>query len=359
MKLLMIAPYPIFPTNDGGRVRIRQIATHLSAHHEVHVTAPVSPAGVEQAPFAFHASPKGGVAQMVDPRTFGHLRSLMSDLRPDAVLLEYMWLAPHIAPLAARAGVSVLLDKPDVDTVRFRRAGRRIWPLVSAYERIALRLARRVYATSDVDRRGLIDLGAAASNTSVVPNGVDTSVYRLADPAKREATRRALGLRECDTMLFFFGQLSYAPNSEAIRTIATLMPALPDTFRLFVAGRGPTDHLVREFGSSRVTFLGAVDAIAPLLQAADVVPALVTHGSGTRLKILESVACGVPTVTTPVGAEGLDLAVCGDALRIVDNVHDAADAIVMAAAAAHVAPSRAFVEAHDWKAIVSNMELAA
>lgn len=358
MKLLMISPYPIFPTNDGGRVRIRQIARHLGAEHDVHLTAP-SEGEAESVPFAFYPAPTSGTWQIAQPRTVAHLRSLMNNVKPDAVLLEYMWLAPHVASLAAHAGIPFLLDKPDVDTVRFRRAGRRIWPAVHAYERISLRLARRIYATSEVDRRGLIRLGASPSRTSVVSNGVDTTVYGAGDPRHREATRRALGLQVGETMLFFFGQLAYAPNADAVRALVNLMPALPDTFRLFVAGRGATDELRRALDPQRVTFLGAVDAVAPLLQAADVVPALVTHGSGTRLKILESLACGVPTVTTRVGAEGLDTAICGAALRIVDNVDDAAGAIVMAAAAAHVAPSRAFVEAHDWKAIVSNMELAA
>ncbi len=358
MKLLVVSPYPIFPTNDGGRVRTRQIATHLSGRHEVHLAAPCE-GPLEPGPFAFHASPTGGPGQIANPRTFTHLRLLMNDVSPDAVLVEYMWLAPHIAALAARTGIPFLLDKPDVDTVRFRRAGRRIWPIVSAYERICVRLARRIYATSEVDRRGLIGLGASPRKTSIVSNGVDTRVNKIGDAAQRAATRRALGLRDGDTMLFFFGQLAYTPNADALRTLAALMPELPETFRLFVAGRGPIDALRAEFGSPRVTFLGAVDAIAPLLQAADVVPALVTHGSGTRIKILESLACGVPTVTTRVGAEGLDLGVCGDGLRVIGDAREAASAIIDAARAAHEPPSQAFIDAYDWKAIVGKMELVA
>ncbi len=357
MKLLMVSPYPIYPTNDGGRVRIRQIATHLSERHDVHLTAPGGD-GDEASPFVFHQSPAGGGAQLVSPRTIAHLHSLIREVRPDAVLLEYMWLAAHLAPLAARAGVRLLLDKPDVDTVRFRRAGRRIWPLVNLYERMALRLASRVYATSDVDRDRLIGLGARASSTSIVPNGVDTAVFRPGDADVRALTRASLGVGPDDAMLFFFGQLSYAPNADAIGGLVRLMPSLPPSFRLFVAGRGPVDDLRREYGSVRVTFLGAVDAVAPLLRAADAVPALVTHGSGTRLKILESLACGVPTVTTPVGAEGLDRAICGDHLRVVTPGGDIGGAIIDAVRTRHAMPGSRFVQTYDWRSIVGRMEVA-
>ncbi len=357
MKLLMVSPYPVYPTNDGGRVRIREIATHLSSRHDVHLTAPGGMAS-GQAPFTFHQAPSRGAAQLVDPRTVAHLHGLMRTVRPDAVLLEYMWLAPHIAAIAKRAGVRLLLDKPDVDTVRFRRTGRRIWPLVSAYERMALRLASRVFAASDIDRARLIRLGACAGTTSVVPNGVDTSVFSAGDAGERVRTRSSLGLRPDEVMLFFFGQLSYAPNADAIRTLARIMPVLPDGFRLFIAGRGPVAELRGLFDSSRMTFLGPVESVVPFLRAADAVPALVAQGSGTRLKILESLACGVPTVTTSIGAEGLDRAVCGPSLSVVDTPRDVAGAVVTAARSKHAAPSPAFVAAYDWSSVVGRMEVA-
>lgn len=353
----MVSPYPIYPTNDGGRVRIRQIATHLAERFDVHLTAPAGDKPIP-ADFAFHPAPGGGAAQLVSPRTITHLRSLIRDVQPDAVLVEYMWLAAHLAPLAARAGIRLLLDKPDVDTVRFRRARRRIWPLVSLYERLALRLAAHVYAASHLDRAQLIGLGARADRISVVPNGVDTSVFRPGAADERARTRAALGVAPDEVMLFFFGQLSYAPNADAIGALARLMPALPRSFRLFVAGRGPVDDLRRTFGSARVTFLGPVDAVVPLLRAADAVPALVAQGSGTRLKILESLACGVPTVTTPVGAEGLDRAVCGDRLRVVESGDDVGAAIIDAARTAHAIPPARFVETYDWRLIVNRMEVA-
>jgi glycosyltransferase involved in cell wall biosynthesis len=56
-------------------------------------------------------------------------------------------------------------------------------------------------------------------------------------------------------------------------------------------------ELAGEGGDARAYWREAAVAVVPLLS-----------GGGTRLKILEAAATGVPVVSTGVGAEGLDLA---------------------------------------------------
>jgi glycosyltransferase involved in cell wall biosynthesis len=52
---------------------------------------------------------------------------------------------------------------------------------------------------------------------------------------------------------------------------------------------------------------GEVPDVTPYLAAADVLVAPIRVGGGTRIKILEAFAHRLPVVTTPVGAEGLDI----------------------------------------------------
>ena len=66
----------------------------------------------------------------------------------------------------------------------------------------------------------------------------------------------------------------------------------------------------------------AVSAIAPA--KAGVVP--VVSGSGTRLKILEMWAAGIPVVSTALGAEGLG-AEPGSHLLVADQRNDFADCV--------------------------------
>jgi glycosyltransferase involved in cell wall biosynthesis len=118
------------------------------------------------------------------------------------------------------------------------------------------------------------------------------------------------------------------------------------------------DQLPRNDG---VIFTGFLDDIRPVLSRSwlNVVP--LTIGGGTRLKILESLAAGVPVVSTKIGAEGLDL-VHGRDLLIADQPVDFADAVLSVLQApalrARLAESgRMTVETrYDWAAINQKLD---
>jgi polysaccharide biosynthesis protein PslH len=58
-----------------------------------------------------------------------------------------------------------------------------------------------------------------------------------------------------------------------------------------------------------------------------VVAVPIKHGSGTRYKIIEALACRVPVVTTAIGAEGLNLA-SGDSCLIADSTREFAESMI-------------------------------
>jgi glycosyltransferase involved in cell wall biosynthesis len=90
------------------------------------------------------------------------------------------------------------------------------------------------------------------------------------------------------------------------RLVADVWPEVhrlaPDA-RLAVAGRG-TDRLGLEGPSVEV--LGEVPSAVEFLRGLSVLLYPIARGSGVKVKTLESVACGLPVVTTPFGAEGVD-----------------------------------------------------
>jgi glycosyltransferase involved in cell wall biosynthesis len=109
----------------------------------------------------------------------------------------------------------------------------------------------------------------------------------------------------------FIGSDHY-PNREAAQYICDLEAQLgPKLGVQFVivgdAGRGicSSQHL-------RVT--GFVDDVTDYLMAADIALNPLTNGSGTSLKAVENLACGLPTITTEVGIRGLDIVPGRDAL---------------------------------------------
>src|SRR5207247_2209260 len=75
--------------------------------------------------------------------------------------------------------------------------------------------------------------------------------------------------------------------------------------RLRVIGKDPPPAVQALAGLPGVEVAGAVPSMLPHLAEAAALAVPLTAGGGTRLKILEAFAAGLPVVSTPVGCEGI------------------------------------------------------
>ncbi len=96
--------------------------------------------------------------------------------------------------------------------------------------------------------------------------------------------------------------------------------------RLHVVGADPTPA-VEALHGERVNVVGFVDDPAEWLARTRVHVSPMRFGAGIKLKLLDTIAAGLPFVTTAVGAEGLPLAglrpqlVAEEPLRIAELTH--------------------------------------
>jgi glycosyltransferase involved in cell wall biosynthesis len=167
-------------------------------------------------------------------------------------------------------------------------------PRVRRLERVLVSRADGVSCVSERDARLLAEL-VPGIEPLVVPNGVDLGRYRF----RREAPT-------AEEIVFFVGDLTWPPNAEGLRWFEReVWPSIRrqrPTARVEVLGRGaPTSsddrfRYLGEGGDTRPDWARAAVSVVPL-----------RAGGGTRLKILEAAAVGVPVVSTRVGAEGLSL----------------------------------------------------
>lgn len=138
--------------------------------------------------------------------------------------------------------------------------------------------------------------------------------------------RRAGGGRR----IVYPGYLEWPTNEDAAAQLAEhvaprLRRSLPGlTVRLIGKASPRVQALGRLPG---VEVLGEVPDMTPHLVDADVLVAPIRVAGGTRIKILEAFARRLPVVTTPVGAEGLDI-VNGVQALVAEPVDQITDACV-------------------------------
>jgi glycosyltransferase involved in cell wall biosynthesis len=165
------------------------------------------------------------------------------------------------------------------------------------WESKVLRRAGRVLTLTDKDR-DLIRICAGRTDVEVRYPVVDECYRRV---------RRGPETVERDTILFW-GQMSRQENVDAVRWFAeAVLPAIRrerPSVRFLIAGANPTPE-VRALVGAGVEVLGFVEDPVALFGRVGMAVAPLRLGSGIKIKVIESLAAGIPTVATPVGAEGV------------------------------------------------------
>ena len=359
--LYSVLPRPAHPTRDGLAIRNFHMLAGLASVFRVRAAVlrpPESASGeyppgvaVEEVPQARRsvrqaaALASSALSGAAYPARMYRSRALSSRIEEWVVREKPAWVvahAYHVAPAALETGAPAWVDFHNVDSEIWRRMGERAaeplrmflrWqaPRVARLERDILRRAAGASCVSEKDARALASGGGEPP--LVVPNGVDLTRYIFRpEPSSEE-------------FVFFVGDLTWPPNREGIRWFRSevwpILARLRPSARVEVLGRGGESlRGLAGHGPPGFAFLGEGSDTRPLWRRAAVAIVPLLTGGGTRLKILEAAACGVPVVSTPVGAEGLDFE-AGREIELASEASEVAAAVARLLADRNARRSRA------------------
>lgn len=252
--------------------------------------------------------------EMVD-----RLQRLVGRIRFDVVHADTLGLSPYV-PLIPDAGS--VLNHHDIESALVQRRASHernfLWRAFWRQESANLLVAERRWCpTFDAnlvvseDEGQLVKPSCGQSAICVVPNGVDVQYFTpRADPG--------------GTRLLFCGRLDQLANRGAVtHFFESIWPELVGRVKhleIDVVGKNPPTWLLElSQRDSRVHVPGFVDDVRPYFQKATVFVCPITDGGGTRLKILDALAMGMPIVSTSFAASGLALQ-NGQHLLLADTV---------------------------------------
>lgn len=352
---LVLAPETPYPLAGGGALRTASLLHYLALSHDVDLVVFRQPGAADPAA-SLPASLVRRVAVIDLPpngrglaaRAFRNATRLVRQAPPlldrfsgfgssiaghlegrryDIGVVEHFWCAPYWRELAPLCGRTVL-DLHNIES--------ELHNTCAGSERGPAGFAHSVFrqVTLDLERAWLprysLILAASESDAArarAIAPAARVAVYPNAIPATPQPPGAAAS--EPHTVAFS-GNFEYHPNRAAVRFFRReVWPRLRDRWPGLVwrlIGKNPEAVKEFTFGDPRIQVTGAVDDAVRELARAHIAVAPLLSGSGTRLKIIEAWAAGLPVVSTSLGAEGLP-ARDGDTLLLADKAPDFAAAV--------------------------------
>ena len=122
--------------------------------------------------------------------------------------------------------------------------------------------------------------------------------------------------------LGYIGSFEHTPNLNAVKyfydQIAPLLDKEKINYEFYLAGKNDSEFIRKNF--PKIINLGQVKETIDFYQKIDCLITPIFSGSGSRIKILESLSFGVPVISSPIGAEGININ--SDYLQIAKKSND-------------------------------------
>ena len=343
--ILLVTNLKPWPAHAGHYIRCQNVIDSLSQCFRLILLTPQVDADCEvrQRVEAWYTLPEPRQSLPVLDR-LNHLQYL---IRPNPAWVERLqavyrqhklqvtWFEQmhwgQYVPLAQRHGSLTIMDTANIQSDLTRQFLSTVPPgpnyvrrwvvyqLQRWHEHTLFRHFDHIVSVSEVDRRYHARF-VGDQLSKLVPNYVHESWYEPDLPMARDD----------DTVVATASFNAFQNRAGTEWLLTKVWPEVCEQHpqaRLNLVGRGAEIFTALANDLSGVRCVGEVPSAAPYLRQAAVSVVPILNASGSRLKILEALACSVPVVSTSLGAQGIDV-VSGESGILADSATDFALAIL-------------------------------
>lgn len=331
MKILMLTPYLPWPLHSGGQIRTYNLLKNLAKKHEISLFSFIrdesernyvqklepfckkvilfkrtkSPWAIRNILLSLFTPYPFLVSIYLSRRAKKRLTQELNNGKYDIIHAETFYVMPNIPDTA----IPTLLVEQTIEYLGYQTYTEQtnkffLKPLLyldvfklKYWEKYFWQKADHLVTMSDEDKKWIKKLVPSAK-TSVVANGIDIDFFE----------KTPISRPKIPTVLFV-GNYKWLPNVDAachlVNDIWPLILQGISNAKLRIVGRDPTSVIKLLGKKEGVDVSGEVEDIRQALGSAHVMLTPIRNGRGTRYKILEAMAAGLPVVSTSLGIEGI------------------------------------------------------
>ncbi|RLE79812.1 MAG: hypothetical protein DRJ51_07050 [Thermoprotei archaeon] len=300
MRILLASEW--FPPDLGGVAsHVKDLAYSLACRgHEIFIVTREKPGRREPMFKIYGLRPKDIVEEILMNR--GSLKKIVEKIEPDIVHAHHAFTPIPLLVLKAAIvkGVPTVLTNHSAYFYEYDSILKTLGLIAFPFKMI-VRKVNKIIAVSRVAAK-FIRTFAPKASIEVIPNGVDTSIF------KPEGSRKFRERFSADPMLLYVGRLVPRKGVHLLVDAMTIISKEVPEVKLVIAGSGPLYGMLIERAkiqgvSKFITFLGSVNRrdLPDLYRSSDMLIMPSIYGESFGMVALEGMASGVPVIASSTG----------------------------------------------------------